>query len=71
MPVQTMPRDKEVYESSDAPRFDIPSHGSTSLSGNTRAPAKYNDLPITFFKRSKHASIVAFLGNAPWYSFRY
>ena len=54
-----------MYGSNDMPRSDIPSHGSTSLSGNTRAPAKYNDLPITFFKRSKHASIVAFLGNAP------
>ena len=61
MPVQTMPRDKEVYESSDAPRFDIPSHGSTSLSGYAGTPAKCNYLPIIYFRRSKHALLIAYL----------
>ena len=34
---------------------------ATSLSGYTVAPTKYNDLPITDSKRSKHASLVACL----------
>lgn len=54
----------------DLPRSDLPSCGGNSLSGHTGAPAKYNnDLPITYFKGSKHASLVAclsYMKDAPW-----
>lgn len=62
-----------MYGSNDMPRSDLPSHGSTSLSGYIGAPAKHNNLPITYFKSSKHASLVACLGYmkyGPWYFVR-
>ena len=58
-----------MYGSNDMPRSDLLSRRSASLSGYTGSPAKHNNLPITYFKRSKHASLVVCLGymkDAPW-----